>query len=149
MHVRTKIPVKQVMTEKGINVVWTVTPETMVIEALMLMEEKNIGAVVVMKGNSIIGIFSEREYSRQGIIKGRKAKSTPVTEVMNSDLAIVHPEEDVNECMGLFLTKKTRYLPVVQDDEIIGLISMGDVVSSMIKNQRDHIEFLESYITRH
>ena len=147
MKIRTVIPVKQVLSEKNVKVVYSVSPQTLVIDALMMMDEKKIGSVVVMEEGKIVGLFSEREYARKGIIKGRRAKATPVSEVMNSDVTVVTPDMDVNHCMELFLGKQTRYLPVVHEDAVIGLVSMGDVMSSMINNQRNHIEYLEKYIT--
>lgn len=127
--------------------VWSVTPDHMVIEALQLMAEKNIGAVLVMDGERLAGIFSERDYARKGIIQGRKAKSTPVTEVMTANVFSVSPDMSINDCMQLFSSKRIRHLPVLDGDKVVGLLSIGDIVNAIIQEQNNHIQFLEQYIT--
>ena len=119
----------------------------MVIEALNLMAEKNIGAVMVMDGEHLAGIFSERDYARKGIIQGRKAKSTPVTEVMTETVFTVTPDMDIDDCMNLFSDKRIRHLPVMQDGKVVGMLSIGDIVNAIIQEQTSHIQFLEHYIT--
>ena len=141
------ISVHKVMEGKSEDAIWSVTPGHMVIEALEMMAEKNIGAVLVMDGEQLLGIFSERDYARKGIIKGRKAKSTPVTEVMTSKLFTVTPDMGIRECMNLMSTKRIRHLPVIQDEKVIGLLSIGDIVNAIILEQRTHIKFLEQYIS--
>ncbi len=141
------LPVHKVMEDKANQTIWSVGPQHMVIEALELMAEKNIGAVLVMDGEQLLGIFSERDYARKGIIKGRKAKSTPVTEVMTSKLFTITPEMGIRECMNLMSTKRIRHLPVIQDDKVTGLLSIGDIVNAIILEQRSHIKFLEQYIS--
>ncbi|MFN3378746.1 CBS domain-containing protein [Runella zeae] len=139
--------VKKLLADKAQSYVWSVSSDNTVIDALHLMAEKNIGAVVVIDNNQLVGIFSERDYARKGIIKGRKAKSTPIAEVMTSRVFTVSPDTDIKECMKLFSEKKFRHLPVVEDDQVIGILSIGDIVNSIMKEQVDHIQFLESYIT--
>ena len=129
------------------NKTFTVTPEHMVIEALELMAEKNIGAVMVMDGPRLAGIFSERDYARKGIIAGRKAKSTPVTEVMTANLFTVSPEMDIEDCMQLFSDKRIRHLPVLDHGVVVGMISIGDIVTAIMNEQKTHINFLEQYIS--
>lgn len=129
------------------NKTYTVTPEHMVIEALELMAEKNIGAVMVMDGPRLAGIFSERDYARKGIIAGRKAKSTPVTEVMTANVFTVSPEMDIEDCMQLFSDKRIRHLPVLDHGVVVGMISIGDVVTAIMNEQKTHINFLEQYIS--
>lgn len=141
------IPVHKVMEGKAQQAIWSVTPAHMVIEALELMADKNIGAVLVMDGEELLGIFSERDYARKGIIKGRKAKSTPVTEVMTSKLFTVTPEMNIRDCMNLMSTKRIRHLPVIDNDKVTGLLSIGDIVNAIILEQRSHIKFLEQYIS--
>lgn len=142
------IPVHRVLEEKEAPSVWSVPPTCMVIEALQIMAEKNIGAVLVMEGERLMGIFSERDYARKGIIQGRKAKSTPVTEVMTAaSLITVTPEMGIRECMNLMTTKRVRHLPVMQEDKVVGLLSIGDLVNAIIIEQRTHIKFLEQYIS--
>ncbi len=135
------------MEGKGDGRVWSVSPACTVIEALQLMADKNIGAVLVMDGERIAGIFSERDYARKGIIQGRKAKSTPVTEVMTANVITVTPEMSIEDCMQLFNSKRIRHLPVVEEGKVIGLLSIGDIVNAIIREQSVHIQFLEQYIS--
>lgn len=141
------ISVKQLLADKSQSHVWSVSPNDMVIDALYLMAEKNIGAVVVLDAERLVGIFSERDYARKGIVQDRKAKSTPIAEVMTPRVFTVTIEMDIRECMKLFSEKKFRHLPVMEDNKVIGIISIGDVVNSIMKEQQEHIDFLEQYIT--
>lgn len=141
------ISVEKLLSVKPKGTIWHVTPGHMVIEALQLMAEKNIGAVVVMDNEKLVGIFSERDYARKGIIQGRKAKSTPVSEVMTSKLFTVTPDMDIEDCMNLFSEKRIRHLPVMQGDTLLGVLSIGDIVTAIIQEQTSHIQFLEQYIT--
>lgn len=141
------ISVQKLLEGKRMNKTFTVTPEHMVIEALELMAEKNIGAVMVMDGPRLAGIFSERDYARKGIIAGRKAKSTPVTEVMTANLFTVSPEMDIEDCMQLFSDKRIRHLPVLDHGVVVGMISIGDIVTAIMNEQKTHINFLEQYIS--
>jgi CBS domain-containing protein len=142
------ISVKTILEQKAISTIFRVSPDTTVIETLHLLAEKNIGAVVVMDGEKLAGIFSERDYARKGIIQGRKAKSTPISEVMTPKVFTVSPEMSIQECMGLFSEKKIRHLPVMEDDRVIGVVSIGDIVNSIMQEQKQHIQFLEQYITQ-
>ncbi|MBK8966703.1 MAG: CBS domain-containing protein [Saprospiraceae bacterium] len=141
------IPVFKLLESKADQSILSITPNHMVIEALELMAEKNIGAVLVMDGPKLVGIFSERDYARKGIIQGRKAKSTPVTEVMSSNLITITPQMGIRECMNLMTTKRVRHLPVMDGDQVVGLLSIGDLVNAIIVEQRTHIKFLEQYIS--
>ena len=141
------ISVKKLLEGKRTNQTFTLTPEHMVIDALALMSEKNIGAVMVMDGERLAGIFSERDYARKGIIQGRKAKSTPVTEVMTHNVFTVTPEMDIEDCMQLFSDKRIRHLPVLSNGEVMGMLSIGDIVSAIMAEQKSHIQFLEQYIS--
>ena len=141
------LSVKSLLEGKRTNQVLYVTPEHMVIDALELMAEKNIGAVMVMDGDRLAGIFSERDYARKGIIKGRKAKSTPVTEVMTPNVFTVTPEMSIEDCMQLFSEKHIRHLPVLNHGKAVGMISIGDVVTAIMQEQKMHINFLEQYIS--
>ncbi|MBL7802130.1 MAG: CBS domain-containing protein [Saprospiraceae bacterium] len=143
------LTVKQLLAGKPFNIVLSVSPDDMVIDALELMAEKNIGAVMVMDGGRLVGIFSERDYARKGIIQGRKAKSTPVTEVMTANVFTVTPEMNIDDCMQLFSDKHIRHLPVVtQQQEVVGMLSIGDIVTAIMREQKEHIHFLEHYISR-
>jgi len=143
----TMLKVSQILASKAQNAVYTVSPTQMVIEALELMSERNIGAVMVMEHNRLVGIFSERDYARKGILQDRKAKSTPIAAVMTEHVITVGPESGINECMRLMSEKKFRHLPVLEDGRITGLISIGDVVTAIIREQEYRIQSLEQYIT--
>lgn len=139
--------VAKLLTDKPQSNVWSVSPETLVIDALMLMNEKKIGAVVVLTDNNLVGIFSERDYARKGIIEGRSAKTTYISEVMTPKVFTVDKSMNINECMQIFSEKKFRHLPVVEDGIVVGILSIGDIVTSIINDQKDHINFLEQYIS--
>jgi CBS domain-containing protein len=141
------LSVNRLLNNKKNSGVWSVTPDHMVIDALNLMSEKGIGAVLVMEGERLVGIFSERDYARKGIIAGRKAKSTPVTEVMTPNVFTVSPTMDIEDCMTLFSEKRIRHLPVVDNQRVIGMLSIGDIVSAIIQAQDQQIKHLEAYIT--
>ena len=141
------ISVKNLLEGKRANRLCTLTPDKMVIDALMLMSTENIGAVMIMDGERLAGIFSERDYARKGIIKGRKAKTTPVTEVMTSSVFTVTPEMSLENCMQLFSDKHIRHLPVLDSGKVIGMLSIGDIVTAIIVEQKEHIQFLEKYIS--
>ena len=138
--------VEKLVRDKKDQRVWYVTPQQMVIDALHLMAEKQIGAVPVMDGHTLVGIFSERDYARKGIIQGRKAKSTPITEVMTSNVYTVTPDMDITDCMELMTRKRIRHLPVMDQGRVVGLLSIGDIVMAMIREQGEHINYLEHYI---
>lgn len=141
------LSVKKLLEGKQINSTWSVTPDHMVIDALELMAAKNIGAVLVMDGERLAGIFSERDYARKGIIQGRKAKSTPVTEVMTPNVFTVSIDKSIEDCMKLFSDKHIRHLPVTEYGKVIGMLSIGDIVTAIMQEQTSRIEFLEQYIS--
>lgn len=141
------LSVHQLLKSKKNNSVWSVSPQHMVIDALNVMAEKGIGAVLVMDGENLIGIFSERDYARKGIIAGRKAKSTPVTEVMTPNVFTVSPSMDIEDCMTLFSEKRIRHLPVTEQGLVVGMLSISDIVTAIINAQDQQIKYLEAYIT--
>lgn len=141
------ISVRQLLENKKRNAVFTLSPDDMVIDALELMARANIGAVMITTDGKLTGIFSERDYARKGIIEGRKAKTTPLHEVMIHQVFTVTPDMNMEDCMELFTTKFIRHLPVLENGDLIGMISIGDVVSTIMKEQKDHISFLEQYIS--
>jgi CBS domain-containing protein len=143
------ISVQQLLNSKPTQNLLSVTTANMVVDALEIMAANNIGAVVVMEGERLAGIFSERDYVRKGIIKGRKSKSTPITEVMTANVFTVSPDDDINDCMQLFSSKKIRHLPVKQGEKVVGMLSIGDIVNAIIREQSVHIQYLEEFITRH
>ncbi len=138
--------VDQVLREKGQDF-WSVTPDATVFKALELMAKQNIGAVLVMEGDHLAGIFSERDYARKVVLEGKSSKDIPVKEIMTSKVVCVHPEQSIEECMALMTNKHVRHLPVIEGDEVVGVISLGDVVKSKISEQEFTISQLEHYIT--
>jgi CBS domain-containing protein len=137
--------VKQVLKVKG-NSVFSVAPETPVYEALSVMAEHHVGALVVMKDERTVGIFSERDYARKVILKGKSSKEITVGELMVRDVFYVSPENTLDECMVIMTEKRIRHLPVLEEDRLIGLISIGDVVKQIISDQEFKIRELEKYI---
>jgi len=138
--------VRDILRQKG-NQIWSVSPDTTVFYALELMAEKNAGALVVLDGESLAGIFSERDYARKVILKGKASKETSVEEIMSAEVTTVHPGKSVDECMALMTDKRIRHLPVVEGEKLVGLISIGDVVKAVISEREFIIKQLESYIT--
>ena len=127
--------------------VWTIGPEATVYRALEYMAEKNIGAVPVVTEDSLVGIFSERDYARKCILMGRSSRETLVSELMSSPVITIPPELSVEECLALMTERQIRHLPVMQDDRMIGIVSIGDIGKAMIAEQRVAIRDLEGYIT--
>lgn len=128
---------------------WSVTPDTTVFDALKLMAEKNIGVLLVLEGDVLVGLLSERDYARKVILKGKSSKDTLVKEIMSEKVIYVEPEQTVEECMALMTDKRVRHLPVFEGDKLIGIISIGDVVKAIISEQEFIIEQLEHYISGH
>jgi len=119
----------------------------MVYDALKLMADKEIGALLVLEGGRLVGVISERDYARKVILKGKSSLDTPVKEIMTQDFVWVRPEQTVEECMGLVTEKRIRHLPVLVDDQVVGIISIGDLVKAVIDEKDFTIKQLESYIT--
>ena len=140
------ITVGNVLETKG-SVVWQIGPHETAYDALELMAEKDIGALLVVDGNAIVGIFSERDYARKVILKGRSSKVTSVGELMSTPVFFTEPGKTIEECMALMTTRRLRHLPVLDNGHILGMISIGDVVNALIKEQKITISDLESYIT--
>ncbi len=140
--------VESVLEAKSLHEIVSVRPDTTVIETLEVMAKYGIGAILVMEGNMLKGIFSERDYARKGIIMGRKAKSTHMKDVMTPNVITVGIKDTTKECMELMDSKGIRHLPVVDDEnQVVGVLSIRDIVNSLIKEQRQHINFLENYIS--
>jgi CBS domain-containing protein len=127
--------------------VWAVSPEATVFEALQMMSEKDIGALLVMDGDNLEGIFSERDYARKVILVGKTSAETLVREVMTSKVIYIRPEQTIEESMAVMTDKHVRHLPVLQAGKVVGVISIGDVVKTIISDQEFVIEQLENYIT--
>ena len=139
------ITVGHILQEKG-NRIWSVPPDAMVFDALTLMAERNLGAVIVMDGARIAGIFSERDYARKVILKGKSSKESPVREIMTKDVLFVLPSHSIEDCMALMTEKRIRYLLVMEGEQLMGLISIGDVVKAIISEHEFVIKQLENYI---
>lgn len=137
--------IRELLNDKGTEV-WSIAPTKSVYDALALMAEKNIGAVPVMEQDRLLGIISERDYTRCGVLQGHAAKDTLVRDIMTSRPVCVRPEQTVEECMALMTDKRVRHLPVVENDRVVGLISIGDVVKATISEQQFTIKQLELYI---
>ena len=144
---RTMKTVSDLLQGKGRDV-WSVTPDSTVYEALALMAERRIGAVVVREGPRVVGILSERDYARQVVLKGKTSRETPVREIMTSRVVYVRPQQSVEDCMAIMTDKRVRHLPVIERDELVGLVSIGDVVKAVISEKQFIIEQLENYIAQ-
>lgn len=137
--------VRQVLNQKG-GEVWSVRPDDTVLEAIRRMDEKNIGSLLVMDGKRLLGIVTERHYARNVILKGRASPSTPVARIMETNVVCVEPTQTVEECMALMTAKFVRHLPVIENGDVIGMVSIGDLVKSIISDQKFTIDQLEHYI---
>ncbi|HPF25165.1 MAG TPA: CBS domain-containing protein [Steroidobacteraceae bacterium] len=142
------ISVEQLLAGKRSQAVFAVEPDTPVLEAIRLMAAKYVGAVLVMKGKELVGIVSERDYARKVVLMGRSSSETPVWQIMSSPVLTVAPRDRVNDCMRRMTEKRIRHLPVVDAGEVIGVISIGDLVKSVIEEQERTIADLEEYIHR-
>jgi CBS domain-containing protein len=138
--------VRTILQTKGPEI-WSVEPETPVMAALKIMDEKNIGALVVARGGSVLGILSERDYARKLVLKGRSSSDATVQDLMTSSVITVTPDQSMDQCMDLMTSKRIRHLPVVENDKLIGLISIGDVVKAVISEKEFLIKQLENYIS--
>lgn len=137
--------VKEILQTKGTDV-WTIIPEAPVYEALKLMAEKDVGALVVVESGEVVGIISERDYARKVILKGKSSMDTPVKNIMTTRVFYVAPEQTIEECMALMTDKRVRHLPVIVDGKLVGLVSIGDVIKEIISEQKVYIRDLENYI---
>ncbi|MFC2063674.1 CBS domain-containing protein [Chloroflexota bacterium] len=137
--------IRQVIKEKGGNI-WFTTPDTPVFDALTLMAEKSIGALLVMDSQKVVGIFSERDYARKVILKGKSSKDIFVREIMSTHVRFITPDQTCDQAMALMTEKKIRHLPVILENELLGIVSIGDLVKVVIEEQKRTIDQLEKYI---
>lgn len=137
--------VKNLLQKKGTEI-YSVSPDETVYDAIQMMADKDIGALVVMNGAKLEGIISERDYRNKVILMGRTSKSTTVNNIMSDKVVCVTPDDSVNLCMQLMTDKRIRHLPVLDNDKLVGVISIGDVVKSVIENQKGEIDSLRDYI---
>jgi CBS domain-containing protein len=139
--------VSAILAHKKASTLWSIGPNAMVIDAIRLMDEKNVGALPVVDNGRLVGIVSERDYTRKVILKGRSSKETPVNEIMTKQLVTVNPGDSVTECMRIISEKRVRHLPVLERADLVGILSIGDVVNWLISAQTATIANLERYIT--
>lgn len=137
---------RQMLKVKG-HEIWSVTPDTSVFDTLVLMAEKDIGALLVLDNGQIVGIISERDYARSIILKGRTSKETLVRDIMTAHVVSAGADQSIEECMTLMTDKRFRHLPVLDDGELVGVISIGDLVKAIIAEQKSLIDQLEHYIS--
>lgn len=137
--------IRHILQLKGSNV-WSISPDGTVYDALRLMADKGVGALVVIEGESMVGIMSERDYARKVILQGKASKETPVREIMTQRVYTIHPDQTVEEAMDLMVTKHIRHLPVVENDQVVGVISIMDTTRSVIYAQRETIKELQGKI---
>ena len=137
--------VEQILKEKGSDL-YRVGPDEPVLEAIRIMAEKHVGALLVMQGDSLAGILSERDYARKVVLLGRSSADTPVAQIMSSPVTTVTRSSSVNECLELMTDQRIRHLPVVENARVLGMLSIGDLVKAVIDDQRLHIEDLERFI---
>jgi CBS domain-containing protein len=138
--------VRDILKGKG-NEIWWVSPDTIVFDALKLMAEKNVGALVVLEGEKVAGIFSERDYARKVVLKGKASREMAVKEIMTTEVTYILLSQPVEECMALMTDKRIRHLPVLEGEKLVGVISIGDVVKAIISDKEFMIKQLEKYIT--
>jgi len=139
------ISVRQLLDRKG-RQIFSVAPGAAVLDAIRLMAERHVGALLVMEGETLRGIVSERDYARKVILMGRSSADTPVRDIMTAAVITVEPETPVEKCMQIMTERRVRHLPVIEGGHVAGMISIGDLVKAVIAEQQQHIEQLESYI---
>jgi CBS domain-containing protein len=139
------VRISDLLASKGTQV-WSIEPEDPVLEALQLMADRHVGALPVMRGEALVGIISERDYARKVILKGRSSSETPVWQIMSTPVITSTPYDTVDTCMSLMTERRVRHLPVVDDDKVVGIVSIGDLVKAVIEEQRHTIDELERYI---
>jgi CBS domain-containing protein len=137
--------VRQVLNKKG-SAIFSITPTETVFEAVKRMAEHGCGALIVMRGDELVGILSERDYARKVVLQGRSSKETTVGDIMSSPVVTAVPQQKVGECMALMTTKRIRHLPVIEDGKVIGVLSIGDLVKFIIADQQFQIEQMSQYI---
>jgi CBS domain-containing protein len=138
--------VSNILRTKG-NITFSITPKTTVYRALEIMVEKNVSALVVMENEKLVGIFSEKDYARKVILKGKASRNTRIEEIMTEEVITVSPDSTIDSCMRLMTNNFIRHLPVIEDGNLIGIISIGDVVKYVIEEQTFIIQNMEHYIT--
>jgi CBS domain-containing protein len=133
--------------ERKNSSVWSIAPDAMVYDAIKLMAQKNVGALLVLENNRLVGIISERDYTRKLILQGKSSKDTPVREIMTQELVTAEPNDNIGECMRIMTERRVRHLPVLQGPTLVGVVSIGDLLKWLISEQDAAIDHLERYIT--
>ena len=137
--------INQVLSAKG-PAIYSVAPDAAVLEAIRVMADKHVGALLVMRGRELVGIISERDYARKVVLLGRSSADTPVAQIMSSPVMSVTPDATINQCLAIMSEKHIRHLPVVERGDVRGMLSIGDCVKAVIDDQKQHIEDLERFI---
>jgi CBS domain-containing protein len=137
--------VRAILAHKKASTVWSIGPNAMVFDAIQLMDEKSVGALPVVDNETLVGIVSERDYTRKVILKGRSSKDTPVTDVMTKQVLTVSPSNSVTECMQIMTERRVRHLPVLEGTKLVGILSIGDVVNWLMSAQKATIDNFERY----
>jgi CBS domain-containing protein len=137
--------VREILQSKGHDV-WFVRPEAFVFDAVKMMSERSVGALLVMDGEKMVGIITERDYARKVVLAGKSSKQTQVKDIMTQRVLWVAPERTIEECMALMTDKKVRHLPVVENTQVVGIVSIGDLVKAIIAEQQVIIDQLQNYI---
>ena len=147
MKIEISGKVSSILARRKTFTVWSIGPNATVSDAIQLMDEKNVGALPVVDNKTLVGIVSERDYTRKVFLKGKSSKETPVKEIMTEQLVTVNPRDSVTECMRIITEKRVRHLPVLEGADLVGILSIGDVVNWLISAQAATINNLERYIT--
>jgi CBS domain-containing protein len=137
--------IRQIIKLKGHNI-WTISPAARVFDALQVMAEKDIGALLVVDGKTLVGVFSERDYARKVILKGKSSKNTRISEIMSSPPIFIEPDNTIEQGLALMSAKHIRHLPVLEDNQMLGIVTIGDLVKTLIDEQKMTIDHLERYI---
>ncbi len=141
------ITVRDLLAQKRSGAVWSIGPDATVYQALELMAEKNVGALLVMEQGRLVGVFSERDYARKCVLKGRSSRDTRVEELMSSPVIYVQPEQTAEQCLAIMTQRQIYTLPVMEGERVIGVVSIGDVGKAIISAQQEALRDLETYIT--
>ncbi len=141
------ITVRDLLAGKRTKEVWSIAPDATVYQALELMAEKNIGALLVMEGDRLVGIFSERDYARKCVLKGRSSRDTAVADLMSAPVIYIQPNQSAEHCLAIMTQRQIRHLPVLDGDKVVGVVSIGDVVKAIIEDQQEALKDLVTYIT--
>jgi CBS domain-containing protein len=145
MNIEISGKVSSILAHKKVSSVWSIGPNAMVFDAIQLMDEKNVGALPVVDNKTLVGVVSERDYTRKVIVKGRSSKDTPVGDIMTKELLTVNPGDSVADCMRIMTEKRVRHLPVLEGTKLVGILSIGDVVNWLMSAQNAMIDNFERY----